>query len=157
MTADQPFTWRFATSEILRGVTGLDVHGSKHLAGFFGEWFPLSLLLLGLGATLWVLAAWVAPWRHRARHLTEERAQAQALVRLWGADTLAPFVLRNDKSYFFSRDERAFLAYCVLGGVAIVSGDPIGPPDALPDLVADFVAHAHRCDWRVAILGASGR
>ena len=50
----------------------------------------------------------------------------------WGADTLAPFVLRADKSYFFTDDETAFLAYRVVGGVAIVSGDPVGPPERGP-------------------------
>jgi lysyl-tRNA synthetase, class II len=45
----------------------------------------------------------------------------------------------------------------VVGGVAIVSGDPIGPAGSFPQLVARFVTHAHERDWRVAILGASER
>jgi lysyl-tRNA synthetase class 2 len=104
-----------------------------------------------------VLAGWLAPWRHRVRQEEDERRVAQALVRAWGADTLAPFVLRADKSYFFSRDSAAFLAYRVVGGVAIVSGDPIGPPAAFDELIARFVDYAHQRDWRVAILGASER
>ena len=47
-------------------------------------------------------------------------------MRACGADTLAPFVLRSDKAYFFGEDAHAFLAYRVVHGVAIVSGDPIG-------------------------------
>jgi lysyl-tRNA synthetase class 2 len=78
-------------------------------------------------------------------------------VREWGADTLAPFTLRNDKSYFLDAEERAFVAYRVVGGVAIVSGDPIGEPGRFGPLVEAFIAHAHRRDWRVAILGASER
>ena len=64
-------------------------------------------------------------------------------------------MLRADKSYFFTADEAAFLAYRVVSGVAIVSGDPIGPRDRLDELVGRFVEHAHDRDWRVAILGAS--
>src|SRR4029077_9686056 len=86
-----------------------------------------------------------------ARH----RELARALVAAHGVDTLAPFVLRSDKSYFFSEDESAFLAYRVVGGVAIVSGDPIGPGDAFDELVSRFIAHAHGRDWRIAILVAS--
>src|SRR5581483_4479951 len=67
LDADQPFTLRFAGREILRGLLGLDPRGSAHLSGSFGEWFPLSLLLLGIGATVWVVAGWLAPWRHRVR------------------------------------------------------------------------------------------
>jgi lysyl-tRNA synthetase class 2 len=104
---------------------------------------------------VWIVAAWVAPWRHRVVQLERERELARALVHAWGVDTLTPFVLRADKSYFFTPEEDAFLAYRVVGGVAIVSGDPIGPRDRLRVLVAGFVAHAHARDWRVAILGAS--
>jgi lysyl-tRNA synthetase, class II len=155
MAADQPLTFRFALRETLGGLVGLELRGSQHLAGPFGDWFPLSLLLLGIAATAWVVIGWLAPWRYRVGQQERERSVARALVHAWGVDTLAPFVLRADKSYFFNADETAFLAYRVVGGVAIVSGDPIGPRDRLDDVVARFVDHAHARDWRVAILGAS--
>jgi len=157
LDADQPFTLHFAAREIVRGLFGLNTYGSPHLSGAFGDWYPLSLLILGLGATTWVVAGWLAPWRHRVLQEARERELARTLVHAWGADTLAPFVLRRDKSYFFDADGRAFLAYRVVRGVAIVSGDPIGPPAAFPVLVRRFVAYAHQRDWRLAILGASER
>jgi lysyl-tRNA synthetase class 2 len=157
VNADQQFTARFAADEIVRGALGLRLAGSPHLAGPFGDWFPLSLLLLAISGVGWVLAGWLSPWRHRVRQEQRERELARELVQAWGVDTLAPFVLRADKSYFFSEDERAFLAYRVVGGVAIVSGDPIGPPAAFDDLVRRFIAYAHERDWRIAILGASER
>lgn len=155
LAADQPFTAGFAVREILRSLLALELKGSPHLAGAFGDWFPLSLFLLGASGTLWVVAGWVAPWRHRVTQQEREREIARALVRSYGADTLAPFVLRADKSYFFCEDESAFLAFRVVGGVAVVSGDPIGPSDRTDELIACFVTHAHDRDWRVAILGAS--
>ena len=155
--ADQPLTFRFVLSETARGLLGLHAGGSPHLNGHFGDWFPLSLLLLGVAATLWVLAGWLAPWRHRVLQEQRESELASALVHTWGVDTLAPFVLRADKSYFFGAGETVFLAYRVLGGVAIVSGDPIGPPETFDGLLRAFVAHAHERDWRIAILGASER
>lgn len=157
VVADQPFSLRFAGSEILRGALGLHLRGSPHLDDGFGHWFPLSLLLFTLASVAWVVAGWLAPWRHRVRQELHERELARALVRAWGADTLAPFVLRADKSYFFDGDEVAFLAYRVVGGVAVVSGDPIGPADRFDALVGGFVAHARERDWRIAILGASER
>jgi lysyl-tRNA synthetase class 2 len=153
--ADQPLTLRFALRETLDGLLALNVRGSPHLVGPFGDWFPLSLLLLGIASTLWVVAGWIAPWRHRVVQEERERAVARALVHAWGIDTLAPFVLRSDKAYFFAADEAAFLAYRVVSGVAIVSGDPIGPHNRLDELIGSFVEHAHHRDWRVAILGAS--
>jgi lysyl-tRNA synthetase class 2 len=153
--ADQPLTLRFALRETLDGLFAINLRGSPHLESPFGDWFPLSLLLLGIASTLWLVAGWIAPWRHRVVQEEHERAVAHALVHAWGIDTLAPFVLRADKSYFFTSDEAAFLAYRVVSGVAIVSGDPIGPRDRLDELIGRFVEHAHRRDWRVAILGAS--
>jgi lysyl-tRNA synthetase, class II len=153
--ADQPLTLRFALRETFDGLLALNVGGSPHFVGAFGDWFPLSLLILGIASTLWVVAGWIAPWRHRVVQEERERAVARALVHAWGIDTLAPFVLRSDKSYFFTQDEAAFLAYRVVSGVAIVSGDPIGPRDRLDELIGRFVEQAHERDWRVAILGAS--
>jgi lysyl-tRNA synthetase class 2 len=66
-------------------------------------------------------------------------------------------VLRADKSYFFDADESAFIAYRVVAGVAIVSGDPIGPPERFAELVDAFLAFARERGWRVAILGVSER
>ena len=157
MAADQPFSVHLAVTETLRGVFARDVGGSPQFAGAFGDWFPLSLLMLAVASTAWIVTGWLAPWRHRVIQAERERELAGALVRVWGVDTLAPFVLRADKSYFFTADEAAFLAYRVVGGVAIVSGDPVGPPDRGPELVGRFVAHARSCDWRIAILGASER
>ena len=155
LMADRPLTLRFALGETTRALVGLDVAGSAHLVDGFGEWFPLSVLLTGATATVFLLNRWLAPWRFRHAQEARERALVRDVVRTWGVDTLAPFVLREDKSYFFSEDESAFVAYRVVNGVAVVSGDPIGPPAEFDELVARFITHARTRDWRVAILGAS--
>ena len=155
LMADQSFTAGFALQQTTAALLGLTVRGSAHLAGDFGQWFPLSVLLLGLTAAGVLLLGWLAPWRYKLQQEALDRELAHKLVGAWGADTLAPFVLRADKTYFTSEDKRALLAYKVVGGVAIVSGDPIGPPDAIDGVVASFVEFAHARDWRIAILGAA--
>jgi lysyl-tRNA synthetase class 2 len=84
-----------------------------------------------------------------------ERRVARALVDAYGSDSLSFFALRRDKSYFFSPTRRAFLAYRVVAGAALVSGDPVGDEAEFDALLAEFrrVAHAH--GWRLAVLGAS--
>lgn len=153
--ADQPFTLGFALRETARGAVGANAAGSEHLSGSFGEWFPLSLLMLTVCAAGFLLLDWLAPWRYRHAEEIRHRRLTRDLVAAWGVDTLAPFVLRGDKSYFFDDDEQTFMAYKVVGGVAIVSGDPIGPPDGFAALVGSFLQFARTRDWRVAILGAS--
>jgi lysyl-tRNA synthetase, class II len=155
LMADQPYTFRFALGVTGRALAGMSFHGADHLSGAFADWFPLTTFLLGTGCLAFVIAEWLAPWRYRLQCGANERRLAGALVREWGCDTLAPFALRADKSYFFSDDRSAFLAYRVVGGVAIVAGDPIGPPTGRCGLVRSFVEFAHERGWRVAILGAS--
>jgi lysyl-tRNA synthetase, class II len=149
LMADEPYSLGLALS-----ITGEALAArSTHLGGSVADWFPVSVFLLGWGAVALVLVEWLAPWRYR--HEQEQRAAADALVRRWGADTLAPFALRADKSYFFSPDDAAFLAYRVVGGVAIVAGDPIGPEAERLALIRSFLDFAHERGWRVAVLGAS--
>ena len=138
-----------------RALVGLDFRGEYHLSGPVADWLPISIFLLGFGSVAFVLVEWLAPWRYRLRREHGESELAQTLVTTWGTDTLAPFALRADKSYFFSDDRSAFLAYRVTGGVAIVAGDPIGRAEAREDLVRRFLAFAHEREWRVAVLGVS--
>lgn len=154
IAVDRPYTLAFALKETGESLIGLHLHGSEHLSGPFGSWFPLSVLLLGIAAAFWLLWLWLAPWRYRLSQHARARERAHQLVESFGVDTLAPFALRADKSYFFGQDERAFLAYKVVAGVAVVSGDPVGPEDAVRRLVPSFLTFARERDWRVAVLGA---
>src|SRR6185295_1182918 len=84
-----------------------------------------------------------------------ERERAAELVQAHGSDSLAYFALRRDKSYFFSPSGRSFLAYRVVGGTALVAGDPIGDVAELRELVREFVRVSHAKGWRVAVAGAA--
>jgi len=151
-TADRPFALGFALRETLIAPFS---SGTGHLQAPFGEWFPISVVILAALGIAWTLSSALAPWRYELQQAAVERARARSLVTAWGADTLAPFALRADKSYFFSVEENAFLAYRVVGGIAIVSGDPIGAPEALEPLVTRFLEYARARGWKVAVLGAS--
>jgi lysyl-tRNA synthetase class 2 len=85
----------------------------------------------------------------------EERQAAIELVHAHGRDTLAFFKLRQDAQYHFSRDRSAFLGYRVSNRVLLIAGDPVGAPEAVPDLVRDTCAFAETRGLRIAALGAS--
>jgi lysylphosphatidylglycerol synthetase-like protein (DUF2156 family) len=112
------------------------------------------LVLLGALGTRG-LFLWLRPYTDRARSVPAERRQAEALVHEHGTDSLAYFALRRDKSTFFSASGRSFLAYRVIAGTAIVTGDPIGDPAERVELIAEFRRVARAKAWRVAIAGAS--
>ena len=83
-----------------------------------------------------------------------DRRRAVDLVRAHGADTLAFFKLRRDTQRLFSPDGQAFLAYRIEAGVLLLSGDPVGPASALPDLLRRACAFAEDRGLRLAVLGA---
>src|SRR4051794_28914387 len=93
------------------------------------------------------------PVAAREGHSAEEHARALRIVRAYGNDSLAPFVLREDKAFFFAAG--GFLAYRTLRETAVVSGDPIGPPGATLAILGAFLGYADRCGWRVAVAAAS--
>src|SRR5205807_8153628 len=55
----------------------------------------------------------------------------------------------------FDEAGNAFLAYRIENGVLLVSGDPVGPPAALPGLVSQAVEYAERRGLKVAASGVS--
>jgi lysyl-tRNA synthetase class 2 len=78
------------------------------------------------------------------------------LVHAHGTDTLAYFKLRGDKHYLLLPDGRAFAGYRIGNGVLVVSGDPVGPAEAVPALVRELAAFAELRGLKLAVLGASG-
>src|SRR5439155_6303837 len=95
--------------------------------------------------------------RKPPRTAPDERARQTALelVRAHGSDTLAFFKLRQDMHYLFTSDHRAFLGYRIENNVLLVSGDPVGPVDALPELVSEACVFAEVHGLRIAVLSAS--
>ncbi len=85
----------------------------------------------------------------------EDRLRVRAMVDSTSGDTLAPFALRTDKSYAFSPDRSAALAYKVRFGTAVASGDPVGSPLAREAAMDAFLAESERNGWRTTVLGAS--
>jgi lysyl-tRNA synthetase class 2 len=121
---------------------------------FFRDFFPAALLMLGIVGVVGIAFLLFRPLRARRPHTESDWAHARRIVRTYGSDTLAYFALRDDKSFFFSTDGEALIAYTYLGGFALVSGDPIGA-DASIDLALDeFMEFCATRSWRVAFLAA---
>jgi lysyl-tRNA synthetase, class II len=125
--------------------------GGLRLAGSAGEALHVLSALALVAIGLWVRAL-LAPSRARDGHEPAAHARAAAIVARHGVDSLAPFVLRADKAFFFSGG--GVLAYRTLRETAVVSGDPVGPPGSARAIVADFLAYAGRRGWDVVLTGA---
>jgi lysyl-tRNA synthetase, class II len=121
----------------------------------FSERIETALLIVIGGLAARALWLWLRPFPV-APPEPDDRERAQELVQAHGSDSLAYFALRHDKSYFFSATGHSFLAYRVIGGTALVGGDPIGDEAERHELMAEFTRVAHAKGWRVAIAGVSG-
>ncbi|WP_319436527.1 bifunctional lysylphosphatidylglycerol flippase/synthetase MprF [Mycobacterium sp. RTGN5] len=96
-------------------------------------------------------------WPTAARPEPEQLPRVWALVTATGGDPVAPFAMQMLKSYYFSTDGTAAIAYRTRLGYAVVSGDPIGDQDRFTEVIADFVGMCHTRGWRVVVLGCSER
>jgi lysylphosphatidylglycerol synthetase-like protein (DUF2156 family) len=110
---------------------------------------------VGIEQLALVVAALAALWAPPARPGTPlQRKRIHALIDSTPNDTLAPFAQRLDKSYVFSPDGHAAVAYRVKFGVAVVSGDPLGAPDSQASAARTFIDTANANGWRIGVLGA---
>jgi lysyl-tRNA synthetase class 2 len=117
-----------------------------------------NVVLTGLGAAtvLVVLAILLSPRRKPAVLAPSDEERLRELLGRHGSrDSLGYFALRRDKSAMFSASGKAAIAYRVVDGVTLASGDPIGDPEAWPGAIAAWLAEAERYAWTPGVLGAS--
>jgi lysyl-tRNA synthetase class 2 len=137
-----------STWSVLEGDATVVTHGAA------GDVLHVLLAVAVLAGALGVRAL-LAPVRAEDGHDEAEHARAAALVAAYGTDSLAPFVLRADKAFFFAHG--GALAYRTIGATAVVSGDPVGPPGAAPRILRDFIAFAAVHGWDVVVMAAGDR
>jgi lysyl-tRNA synthetase class 2 len=142
------------TGDLLRWQPG-PLHFEHHTALHFA-WIPLAVHLVELG-TLMAIAYVIFRPLAAPRGLPDPGARrlAAQLVRSYGSDTLSFFKLRGDKQYFFSTDRRAFVGYRIENGVLLLSGDPVGPEDAIDPLLAQLRSFAEARGLKLGAVGAS--
>jgi lysyl-tRNA synthetase, class II len=153
--AGEPFRAGPALLDPLRALVGRPPRDIRLRRGEFADWYLLSTLSVLTAGVVWAAAGWLRPWRQRLQPTAQLRSRAAGIVRRWGRDTLAPFALRSDKDWFVAGE--SLVPYRVVRGVALVSGDPIGPPGADIAALEQFLSFARSRGWRTAILGASDR
>ncbi|MFF9341935.1 MULTISPECIES: phosphatidylglycerol lysyltransferase domain-containing protein [unclassified Streptomyces] len=116
-------------------------------------------VVINVMSTLLLFAVLFAAFRSRRAvdPLTEEdEERLRTLLDKHGdRDSLGYFALRREKSVIWSPSEKAAVAYRVVGGVSLASGDPIGDPEAWPGAIEPWLAEAREHGWIPAVMGAS--
>jgi lysyl-tRNA synthetase class 2 len=98
--------------------------------------------------------------RPGTRKLDRDEAEDQrlraALSRHGAGDSLGYFALRRDKSLIWAPSGKAAIAYRVVHGVSLASGDPIGDEQQWPPAINAWLQESARYGWTPAVLGCSG-
>ncbi|WHM41413.1 phosphatidylglycerol lysyltransferase domain-containing protein [Streptomyces sp. BPTC-684] len=144
--------WRYGVMRLVslvpddNDITGIDTPG----------WVDVTINVL---STLLLIAVIYAAFRNRKAVdpiTVEDEDKLRALLDKQGErDSLGYFALRREKSVIWSPTGKAAVAYRVVGGVSLASGDPIGDPEAWPGAIEPWLAEAREHGWTPAVMGAS--
>ena len=119
-----------------------------------GARFLSSLAVAGWLARLYLLVLLLRPVVMRSRQEAPPLVVAD-LRRRYGRRSLSAFAARADKHHALVAGERGLVAFAVRHAAAIACGDPLAPPDALGEGIADFVDQCRRNGWTPAFYGVS--
>jgi lysyl-tRNA synthetase class 2 len=118
----------------------------------------VSDVLLGMGLLVGftTLYFFLRPAKPAPRLSERDQCRLRELLDRYGdQDSLGYFALRNDKSVIWSPTGKAAVAYRVMAGVMLASGDPLGDPEAWPGAIGAFLTEAQRHAWIPAVMGCS--
>ena len=87
--------------------------------------------------------------------IDDEQEMRNLIAKNCKTDSLAYFALRREKSVIWSPTKKSCIAYRVVSGVMLASGDPLGDPEAWPLAIEGFLAEAKRHAWLPAVMGCS--
>lgn len=73
----------------------------------------------------------------------EEQHLHRILAR-WGYNSHAHLYYLGDKEWFWDSGMEALIAYRTVGNRRIVLGDPLGPPEAMEQIIGEFIADCRK-------------
>jgi phosphatidylglycerol lysyltransferase len=120
--------------------------GLQPLTGF-GRYFADSIYVVGASTLGYALFMLLRPVLVHTHAREEERKRAAEIVGNYGRSSLARYALLPDKLYFFSPGG-SVIPYVQESHMALALGDPIGPPEDLPNALADFQKLCASNDWQ---------
>ncbi|MGZ6826849.1 MAG: phosphatidylglycerol lysyltransferase domain-containing protein, partial [Mycobacteriales bacterium] len=155
----QPWSFTASSEHVLKGLFGLrgPLHWQVDRRGQKADDLVADVLLsLGLLTAVGTAYLVLRPAEPAARLTPEDESRMRELLEAHGRrDSLGYFALRRDKSVIWSPSGKACVAYRVVSGVMLASGDPLGDPEAWPGAVEAFLATADLHAWTPAVMGCS--
>ncbi|MCW3008064.1 MAG: hypothetical protein JWP17_2690 [Solirubrobacterales bacterium] len=123
-------------------------------AHYRGPASPAPYVLGAIGVVAFLRIAWLVCRRPGPPVSPVPIEDVARIVRSYGTDTLSAFKLRTDLDHLRSPCGEALLSYRVIAGVLLVAGDPVGPPETFPALLAAARERAGSLGLRLGVIGA---
>ncbi|MEU7306383.1 phosphatidylglycerol lysyltransferase domain-containing protein [Streptomyces sp. NPDC007206] len=149
----RPYGFPQRLEHVLYGLCGFE-GPVRYTSAPIADLVSYSLGALGLLTAL--TTAWLAlrPETPKPELTAEDESRVRALLDRYGArDSVGYFALRHDKCVAFSPSGKAAIAYRVVSGVMLASGDPLGDVEAWPGAIHAFMAEAREHAWVPAVVG----
>jgi lysyl-tRNA synthetase class 2 len=155
----QPYSFTRASEHVLVGLVGVrgPLRWQVDARGLKADDLVADVLLsLGLLTAVGTVYLVLRPAEPAPRLSAEDERRMRELLQAHGhQDSLGYFALRRDKSVVWSPSGKACVAYRVVSGVMLASGDPLGDPEAWPAALEVFLDTAARHAWTPAVMGCS--
>ena len=114
------------------------------------------LLGLGLFIAVTTLIRALRPVERIVHLKPEDKEAMRSLIERYPSDdSLAYFALRDDKDVIWAKNRKAAIAYSVINGTMIASGNPLGDPECWPLAIEEFMHEATRHAWIPAVYGCT--
>ncbi len=152
---DRDFGMEFTPLEaLLRTLRQYLLIGNSDLVAHtaFARTFLRSLNVMGVVTGAFALYSFFRPVAYRLVSVPRDVADATAIVSQHARGSYDYFTAKPDKSCFFSKSRRTFIAYRTVGGVALCLGDPIGPEDEIEGTLTDFLTLCADNAWLAVFL-----
>lgn len=109
-----------------------------------------------VGVATWVpiVVAGLRAMRHAAPDATGTARARELLIR-YGGGSLAWMGLWDGNRHWFSADGESYVPYRVIGGIAVTTGDLVGPADARDRDLREFLRFADARGWQVCFYSAT--
>ncbi|MHA2334596.1 MAG: bifunctional lysylphosphatidylglycerol flippase/synthetase MprF [Candidatus Hodarchaeales archaeon] len=143
------YTLSTALSATVKTIFFLE-HEETLVITLLGQWFLSSLHVLSAITVLLSTFSLFRPIFYQYQLLPAEQQEAKAILDKHGNSSVDFFKLWPDKTYYFSKSRKSFIAYRVKYGVALSLGDPSGPVEELEELIKDFLQYCTKNGWQLA-------
>jgi phosphatidylglycerol lysyltransferase len=141
------FHWWEAAERTLRVMLLIDYSGLSPRTAY-AFWFLDSLYLMAGATFAYCGFTLFRPVTYRFQQSQSDLRLAHNIAHAHGRTPQDFFKQWPDKTFFFSRSGRSFIAYRVAGNFALALGDPVGPDDDILPAIEQFVEFCRHRGWR---------